>query len=50
MVTSDGTARHPGNAPYNRMIVTASARDISSAGVAQPALGRRIVMPWGTDL
>ncbi|TDC64891.1 methyltransferase domain-containing protein [Actinomadura sp. GC306] len=50
VVTGDGMVGHPDGAPYDRIVVTASVRDVSHAWVAQSAVGGRILMPWGSDL
>lgn len=50
VITGDGLSGYPGNAPYERVIVTASVRDIPYAWVAQTSPGGRMVIPWGSDL
>jgi protein-L-isoaspartate(D-aspartate) O-methyltransferase len=50
VITGDGAAGYPENAPYDRVIVTASVRDIPYAWVAQSATHGRVLMPWGSDL
>jgi hypothetical protein len=43
-------AGYPKNAPYDRIIVTASVRDVPYTWVAQSVRHGRILMPWGSDL
>lgn len=50
VITGDGIAGYPENAPYDRIIVTASVRDVPYAWVRQSTAGGRILMPWGSDL
>ncbi|WP_329521977.1 methyltransferase domain-containing protein [Spirillospora sp. NBC_01491] len=50
VINGDGIAGYPGNAPYDRIIVTASVRDVPYTWVAQSAVHGRILMPWGSDL
>ena len=46
VICGDGAAGHPAGAPYDRIIVTAEAWDISAAWWEQLAPGGRIVIPW----
>jgi protein-L-isoaspartate O-methyltransferase len=48
VVTADGLAGHPGNAPYDRVIATCGMRSIPYEWIAQTAPGGLIVAPWGT--
>jgi protein-L-isoaspartate(D-aspartate) O-methyltransferase len=50
VITGDGAAGYPANAPYDRVIVTASVRDLSYAWVVQCVTGGGILVPWGSDL
>jgi hypothetical protein len=45
VVTADGTLGHPDNAPYDRVVATASATEVPHAWVAQTRPGGRIVLP-----
>jgi protein-L-isoaspartate(D-aspartate) O-methyltransferase len=45
VVTADGTLGHSDNAPYDRVIATASAMKVPHAWVAQTRPGGRIVLP-----
>lgn len=50
VVTGDGAAGWPAGAPYDRIIATASVREIvPPAWLAQLRPGGRLVTPWGTD-
>jgi protein-L-isoaspartate O-methyltransferase len=51
VITADGTAGYPGNAPYDRIIATASVRpgQLPYSWVAQTRPGGIIVTPWGPD-
>jgi protein-L-isoaspartate O-methyltransferase len=46
VVTGDGTLGHPDNAPYDRIMVTASALRVPYAWVEQTRPGGRIVLPF----
>ncbi|WP_254716564.1 protein-L-isoaspartate O-methyltransferase [Actinomadura sp. WMMB 499] len=46
VITGDGEEGAPGSAPYDRVIVTASARTIPYAWVEQSREGGRIVVPY----
>ena len=48
VVTADGLLGWPERAPYDRVIVTASVRDVPRAWIDQARPGALIVMPWGT--
>ncbi|SFQ27080.1 methyltransferase domain-containing protein [Amycolatopsis rubida] len=49
-VTGDGAAGWPAGAPFDRIIATASVREIvPPAWLAQLRPGGRLVTPWGTD-
>ncbi|QXJ21554.1 methyltransferase domain-containing protein [Actinomadura graeca] len=50
VITGDGALGSPENALYDRVIVTASVRDVPYAWVAQSVTHARILMPWGSDL
>ncbi|MFC5752103.1 methyltransferase domain-containing protein [Actinomadura rugatobispora] len=50
VITGDGAAGYPENAPYDRVIVTASVSDVPYAWVVQTAAHGRVLMPWGSDL
>jgi protein-L-isoaspartate(D-aspartate) O-methyltransferase len=50
VVIGDGAAGYSENAPYDRVIVTASVRDVPYTWVAQSSARGRILMPWGGDL
>jgi protein-L-isoaspartate O-methyltransferase len=45
VVTADGTLGHPDNAPYDRVIATASAVEVPHAWVEQTRPGGRVVLP-----
>jgi protein-L-isoaspartate(D-aspartate) O-methyltransferase len=45
VVGGDGAAGWPGGAPYDRIVVTASARDLSPAWTGQLGEGGRLVVP-----
>ena len=45
VVTGDGTLGHPEQAPYDRVIATASASEVPHAWVEQARPGGRIVLP-----
>jgi protein-L-isoaspartate(D-aspartate) O-methyltransferase len=45
VVTADGAAGWPAGAPYDRIILTAAARDLAPAWTAQLAAGGRLVLP-----
>jgi protein-L-isoaspartate(D-aspartate) O-methyltransferase len=45
VITGDGAAGHPAGAPYDRVILTAAARDLAPAWSAQLAPGGRLVLP-----
>ncbi|PRW63914.1 methyltransferase domain-containing protein [Actinopolyspora mortivallis] len=49
VVTADGTEGHPPHAPYDRVICTASIREIPRTWIEQTRSGGVIVTPWGTD-
>ena len=49
VVTGDGTRGYPADAPYDRVICTASVRAVPRAWIEQARPGGRIVTPWGTD-
>lgn len=50
VVTGDGEAGWPAAAPYDRIISTASVRElIPKAWLEQLRSGGRLVAPWGTD-
>ncbi|RZS37903.1 protein-L-isoaspartate(D-aspartate) O-methyltransferase [Herbihabitans rhizosphaerae] len=49
VVTADGTGGHPRDAPYDRVICTASVRRIPRPWIDQTRPGGLIVTPWGTD-
>jgi protein-L-isoaspartate O-methyltransferase len=50
VITGDGTAGYSDGAPYDRLICTASVRDVvPRAWLDQLAAGGRLVTPWGTD-
>jgi protein-L-isoaspartate O-methyltransferase len=50
VVTGDGVAGHPDTAPYDRIMATASVREIvPRAWLEQLRPGGRLVTPWGTD-
>ncbi len=46
VVTGDGTEGYPPDAPYDRVIVTASTNHIPYSWVAQTRAGGRILLPW----
>jgi protein-L-isoaspartate(D-aspartate) O-methyltransferase len=48
VVTGEGAAGHAPQAPYDRVIATASVRRIPSAWPAQTKPGGIILTPWGT--
>jgi protein-L-isoaspartate(D-aspartate) O-methyltransferase len=45
VATGDGAAGWPGGAPYDRVIVTASARDLAPGWISQLGDGARLVVP-----
>jgi len=45
VAAGDGAAGWPGGAPYDRVIVTASARDLAPAWISQLGEGGRVVVP-----
>ncbi|MGI5324386.1 methyltransferase domain-containing protein [Actinomadura nitritigenes] len=47
VVTGDGEAGHAGDAPYDRVIATASVNALPYAWVEQTRPGGLIVVPWG---
>ena len=47
VICADGWDGCPGAAPFNRIIVTASAHDIAPAWMEQLKDGGRLVVPWG---
>jgi protein-L-isoaspartate O-methyltransferase len=50
VVTGDGVVGYPAAAPYDRVMVTASVREIvPRAWLDQLRPGGRLVTPWGTD-
>lgn len=50
VITGDGTVGYPPGAPYDRVISTASVREIvPRAWLEQLRPGGRLVTPWGTD-
>ncbi|WP_344896102.1 methyltransferase domain-containing protein [Actinomadura meridiana] len=46
LVVADGTSGHSPNAPYDRVIVTAAARQIPYEWIRQTRPGGLIVVPW----
>ncbi len=48
VVTGDGLLGWPQGAPYDRILVTASVREVPHAWIDQAKPGAVIVMPWGT--
>lgn len=46
VITGDGEAGYPPNAPYDRVLATAAARHVPYAWVEQTRPGGRIVIPW----
>ncbi|WP_131743461.1 methyltransferase domain-containing protein [Actinomadura roseirufa] len=50
VVTGDGAFGYPEHAPYDRVIATASVRDIPYTWVAQCRDSGRILLPWGSNL
>lgn len=48
VVTGDGADGYPPGAPFDRVIVTASVRDVPYSWVAQTRPGGVILTPWGT--
>ncbi len=50
VITGDGASGHPEHAPYDRVIATASVRDIPYTWVAQCRDSGRILLPWGSNL
>lgn len=49
VVCADGWSGWPNAAPYDRVIVTASAHDIAPAWVSQLREGGLLVVPWGAS-
>ncbi|GAA4525452.1 methyltransferase domain-containing protein [Amycolatopsis samaneae] len=50
VIAGDGTHGYPGNAPYDRILSTASVTNaVPYEWIEQTAPGGRIVVPWGTD-
>ncbi len=50
VITGDGLDGYSAGAPYDRVICTASIREVvPHAGLDQLRLGDRLVTPWGTD-
>ena len=47
VITADGALGHPPDAPYDRVISTASCQTVPYAWVAQTRPGGRILTPWG---
>lgn len=50
VVTADGTLGHPANAPYDRVMVTASVSSIPRPWIDQTKPGGRLLLPWGGAL
>ncbi|MFF4988247.1 methyltransferase domain-containing protein [Streptosporangium saharense] len=48
VITGDGLLGWPHRAPYDRILVTASVREIPRAWIDQARPGAVLVMPWGT--
>ncbi|MGH3927665.1 MAG: methyltransferase domain-containing protein [Pseudonocardiaceae bacterium] len=48
-VVGNGSLGHPSEAPYDRVIATASCHTVPYAWVAQTRPGGRIVTPWGSQ-
>lgn len=48
-VVGNGSLGHPPNAPYDRVIATASCHTVPYAWVAQARAGGRVVTPWGSQ-
>ncbi|WP_233515369.1 methyltransferase domain-containing protein [Marinitenerispora sediminis] len=48
VVTGDGAAGHPEQAPYDRVLSTAAVQRVPIAWVKQARPGGRIITPWGT--
>ncbi|WP_271219024.1 methyltransferase domain-containing protein [Streptosporangium carneum] len=48
VVTGDGLLGWPERAPYDRILVTVSVREVPRAWIDQAKPGAVIVMPWGT--
>jgi protein-L-isoaspartate(D-aspartate) O-methyltransferase len=50
VITGDGAEGYPGGAPYDRVVATASVREIvPRAWLEQTRPGGLVVLPWGTD-
>lgn len=49
VITADGTKGYPPEAPYDRLIATASVRVVPHAWIAQTRSGGLVATPWGTD-
>lgn len=50
VIAADGLAGYPPDAPYDRVICTASIREwVPRAWLDQLRVGGRLVTPWGTD-
>ncbi|WP_317494094.1 methyltransferase domain-containing protein [Haloechinothrix sp. LS1_15] len=49
VVTADGTEGYPPDAPYDRVICTASVRQIPRTWIDQTRPSGVLVTPWGTD-
>jgi protein-L-isoaspartate O-methyltransferase len=49
VITGDGAAGYPPNAPYDRVLATCAVREIPYAWLAQTRPGGQILTPWGTE-
>ncbi|WP_158889475.1 methyltransferase domain-containing protein [Amycolatopsis anabasis] len=49
VVTGDGADGYPSDAPYDRLLATASVRRMPAAWLEQTRPGAVLVAPWGTD-
>jgi protein-L-isoaspartate(D-aspartate) O-methyltransferase len=50
VVTGDGALGHSEHAPYDRVVATASVRDVPYAWIEQTRAGGRVIAPWSNDL
>ena len=49
VVTGDGAAGYPPNAPYDRVLATCSVSRVPHAWIRQCRPGGQVITPWGTE-
>jgi protein-L-isoaspartate(D-aspartate) O-methyltransferase len=49
VITGDGAAGHPPNAPYDRVLATCAVGQVPYAWIEQTRPGGQILTPWGTE-